>query len=214
MKAIGYNQAGPITAPDALVEFEAEIPALRPRDLLVDVRGISVNPVDVKVRAMMGPDKGSKVIGYDAAGVVRKVGSDVSKFKVGDEVFYAGDFTRPGTNSEFHAVDERIVGKKPKSLGFAQAAGFPLTSITAWEILFDSFALKEGEGKGESLLIIGAAGGVGSILIQLAKKLTGLTVIATASRPDTTEWIKKMGADHVINHRESLVDQVKAGACQ
>ena len=172
--------------------------------------GISVNPVDVKVRAMMGPDKGTKVIGYDAAGVVREVGSAVCKFKVGDEVFYAGDFTRSGTNSELHSVDERIVGKKPKSLGFAEAAGFPLTSITAWEILFDSFGLKEGEGKGESLLIIGAAGGVGSILIQLAKKLTGLTVIATASRPETIAWVKKMGADHVISHRESLVDQVKA----
>lgn len=210
MKAIGYNQKGPITAQDALIEFEAERPKLGPRDLLVEVRGISVNPVDVKVRALMGPDKGTKVIGYDAAGVVREVGSDVIKFKVGDEVYYAGDLTRPGTNSEFHAVDERIVGKKPKSLGYAEAAGFPLTSITAWEILFDSFGLKEGEGKGESLLIIGGAGGVGSILIQLAKKLTALTVIATASRSETTEWVKKMGADHVINHRESLVDQVRA----
>ena len=180
-----------------------------PRDLLVEVRGISVNPVDVKVRASMAPEKGTKIIGYDATGVVRDVGSGVSKFQVGDEVFYAGDLTRRGTNSEFHAVDERIVGKKPKTLGFAEAAGFPLTSITAWEILFDSFALNEGGGKGESLLIIGGAGGVGSILIQLAKKLTGLTVIATASRPETQEWVHKMGADHVINHRESLVDQLK-----
>ena len=210
MKAIGYNQTGPITAPDALIDFETETPELGPRDLLVEVRGISVNPVDIKVRVNMAPEKGTKVIGYDAAGVVRQVGSDVSILKVGDEVYYAGDITRPGTNSELHAVDERIVGKKPQSLGFAEAAGFPLTSITAWEILFDSFALKEGEGKGESLLIIGGAGGVGSILIQLAKKLTGLTVIATASRPETTEWVKKMGADHVINHRQSLVDQVKA----
>lgn len=188
MKAIGYNQAGPITAPDALVEFEAEIPEVGPRDLLVEVRGIAVNPVDVKVRANMGPDKGTKVIGYDAAGIVRQVGKDVSRFRVGDEVFYAGDLTRPGTNAELHAVDERTVGKKPQTLGFAEAAGFPLTSITAWEILFDSFKIKEGEGKGETLLIIGGAGGVGSILIQLAKKLTGLTVIATASRPDTVEW--------------------------
>ncbi len=213
MKAIGYKQAGPITAQDALIEFEAATPELGPRDLLVEVRGISVNPVDVKVRAWpeLGPDKGqTKIIGYDAAGIVRKVGRDVSKFKVGDAVYYAGEITRPGTNSELQAVDERIVGKKPKSLGFAEAAGFPLTSITAWEILFDSFGIKEGEGKGESLLIVGAAGGVGSILIQLAKKLTGLTVIATASRPDTIAWVKKMGADHVINHRESLVEQVKA----
>ena len=143
MKAIGYNHAGPITAPDALIEFETETPGLGPRDLLVEIRGIAVNPVDVKVRANMAPEKGTKVIGYDAAGVVRQIGRDVSKFNVGDEVFYAGDLTRPGTNSEFHAVDERIVGTKPKSLCFAEAAGFPLTSITAWEILFDSFALKE-----------------------------------------------------------------------
>jgi NADPH2:quinone reductase len=140
MKAIGYKQAGPITAPDALIEFEADAPELGARDLLVEDRGISVNPVDVKVRSIpeLGPEKGqTKVLGFDAAGVIREVGSDVSKFKVGDEVYYAGEFTRPGTNSELHAVDERIVGKKPKSLGFAEAAGFPLTSITAWEILFD-----------------------------------------------------------------------------
>ena len=210
MQAIGYKQAGPITAPEALIPFDAEMPELRPRDLLVEVRGISVNPVDVKVRAMMGPEQGTKVIGYDAAGIVREVGNEVSKFIVGDEVFYAGDFTRPGTNSEFHAVDERIVGKKPQSLGFAEAAGLPLTSITAWELLFDSFGIKEGDGENESLLIIGGAGGVGSILIQLAKKLTGLTVIATASRPETVAWVEKMGADHVINHRESLTEQVRA----
>ena len=209
MKAIGYNQAGLITAPDALIEFEAETPELRPHDLLVEVRGISVNPVDVKVRGNMSPESGTKIIGYDACGVVQQIGSEVSKFKVGDEVFYAGDITRPGTNSELHAVDERIVGKKPKSLGFSEAAGFPLTSITAWELLFDSLGVKEGDGAGESLLIIGGAGGVGSILIQLAKKLTELTVIATASRPETIAWVQKMGADRVINHRESLVDQVK-----
>lgn len=212
MKAIGYNQTGPITAPNALIQFEASKPEIGPHDLLVEVRGISVNPVDVKVRVIseLGPEPGqTKVIGYDAAGIVREIGTDVSSFKVGDEVYYAGELTRPGTNSELHAVDERIVGKKPKSVGFAEAAGFPLTSITAWEILFDSFGLKEDEGKNESLLIVGAAGGVGSILIQLAKKLTGLTVIATASRPDTIEWVKKMGADYVINHHESLVEQVK-----
>ncbi|WOO39930.1 zinc-binding alcohol dehydrogenase family protein [Rubellicoccus peritrichatus] len=210
MKAIGYTKNGSITEPDALIEFEAAKPELGPRDLLVEVQGISVNPVDVKVRALMAPENGTKIIGYDAAGIVREIGSDVMNFKVNDEVFYAGDLTRPGTNSELHAVDERIVGKKPASLDFAEAAGFPLTSITAWEILFDSFGLKEGEGKNESLLIIGGAGGVGSILVQLAKKLTGLTVVATASRADTIEWVRKMGADHVINHRESLVDQMKA----
>ena len=210
MKAIGYTQAGPIDAADSLVEVEAETPELRPHDLLVEVRGVSVNPVDVKVRENQQPDSGTKIIGYDAAGVVQQIGSEVSKFKVGDEVFYAGDITRPGTNAELHAVDERIVGKKPKSLGFAEAAGFPLTSITAWELLFDSLAVKEGDGNGESLLVIGGAGGVGSILIQLAKQLTGLTVVATASRPETVRWVQKMGADHVINHRESLVEQLKA----
>ncbi|WP_372370871.1 zinc-binding alcohol dehydrogenase family protein [Candidatus Uabimicrobium sp. HlEnr_7] len=210
MKAVGYNQAGPISAANSLIEFETETPQLQPHDLLVKVQGISVNPVDVKVRAGATPNNGTKIIGYDAAGVVQQIGSGVSKFKVGDEVYYAGDITRPGTNSELHAVDERIVGKKPKSLDFAEAAGFPLTSITAWELLFDSFKIKEGEGQGESLLVIGGAGGVGSILIQLAKQLTQLTVIATASRPETIEWVKKMGADHVINHRQSLVDQMKS----
>ncbi len=213
MKAIGYKQTGPITAPDSLIEFDAQTPEFGPRDLLVEVRGISVNPVDVKVRTRpkMGPEPGqTKIIGYDAAGIVREVGSEVRLFKVGDEVFYAGDITRPGTNSELHAVDERIVGKKPASLNFAEAAGMPLTSITAWELLFESLDLSEGGGKGEALLIIGGAGGVGSILIQLAKKLTQLTVIATASRPDTIDWVTKMGADHVINHRESLVEQIAA----
>lgn len=213
MKAIAYKQAGPITAADSLIEIETETPQIQDHDLLVEILGISLNPVDVKVRAMaqFGPEKGqSKIIGYDAAGIVRRVGSAVSKFKEGDEVFYAGEFTRPGTNSQYHAVDERIVGSKPKSLSFAESAGFPLTSITAWEILFDSLNLQEGDGTGESLLIVGGAGGVGSILIQLAKKLTNLTVIATASRPETIEWVKKMGADHVLSHRESLVDQVRA----
>ena len=210
MKAIGYDKAGPITAPNALIEFETGTPELKPHDLLVEVKGISVNPVDVKVREGMEPESGTKIIGYDAAGIVKDIGSAVSKFKVGDEVFYAGDITRQGTNAEYHAVDERIVGKKPKSLGFAEAAGFPLTSITAWELLFDSLALTEGAGSNDALLVIGGAGGVGSILIQLAKKLTNLTVIATASRADTIEWVKKMGADHVINHRESLVEQMKS----
>tara|TARA_R110001592_G_scaffold27763_5_gene102650 strand:+ start:10951 stop:11955 length:1005 start_codon:yes stop_codon:yes gene_type:complete len=210
MKAIGYDKAGPITAPNALIEFETGTPELKPHDLLVEVKGISVNPVDVKVREGMEPESGTKIIGYDAAGIVKDIGSAVSKFKVGDEVFYAGDITRQGTNAEYHAVDERIVGKKPKSLGFAEAAGFPLTSITAWELLFDSLALTEGAGSNDALLVIGGAGGVGSILTQLAKKLTNLTVIATASRADTIEWVKKMGADHVINHRESLVEQMKS----
>ncbi len=214
MKAIGYKQPGPIDAAGSLIEFEAESPELRPRDLLVEVHGVSVNPVDTKVRGGRPPISEIGIMGYDAAGVVKEVGSEARLFNVGDEVYYAGDITRPGTNAQLHAVDERIVGSKPKSLGFVEAAGMPLTSITAWELLFDSLGVKEGAGQGESILIIGGAGGVGSILIQLAKKLTGLTVIATASRPETIEWVTKMGADHVINHRESLVDQLKALAVQ
>ena len=211
MKAIGYTERGPISAETSVVEFETERPRPSPNDLLVEVRGISVNPVDVKVRANRQPPEGElRILGFDAAGVVRETGGATARFKPGDEVFYAGDFTRPGANAEFHAVDERIVGRKPTSLGFAEAAALPLTSITAWEILFDSFALREGEGEGEALLVVGGAGGVGSILIQLAKKLTGLTVIATASRPDTQAWIGKMGADRIVNHRNPLDDEMRA----
>ncbi len=209
MKAVGYNSACKITDPETLINFEAEEPTIGSNDLLVQVKGISVNPVDTKVRSRMTPDNKPGILGYDAAGIVKQTGNNVSKFKVGDEVFYAGDITRPGTNAELHAVDERIAGIKPKSLSFAEAAGLPLTSITAWEILFDSLALNKGDGKGEHILIIGGAGGVGSILIQLAKKLTKLTVIATASRPETTKWVKKMGADYIVDHHKSLSDQIK-----
>jgi len=148
------------------------------------------------------------VLGFDAAGVVTEIGNEVTGYKVGDAVYYAGDVTRAGTNAEFHAVDERIVGRKPASLDFVEAAGLPLTSITAWEMLFDAFRLTEGGGSGQTLLVIGGAGGVGSILIQLAKALTGLTVIATASRPETQDWVRKMGADHVVDHRGDLAAQV------
>ena len=209
MKAIGYRDAGSISAEDALIEFEADLPQPGPSDLLVEVRGISVNPVDVKVRANAQPDRGARILGFDAAGIVKEVGSETTRFRPGDEVFYAGDRTRPGTNAALHVVDERIVGRKPSSLGFAEAAGMPLTTITAWEILFDSFGLKEGEGTGEALLVIGGAGGVGSILIQLAKKLTGLTVVATASRSETRAWVEKMGADHIVNHRKPLDEEMK-----
>jgi len=209
MKAVGLYKYLPIDNKESLIDVEIDRPHPKGNDLLVKVQGISVNPVDTKVRAPKDDTETTpRVLGWDAAGEVVEVGSNVSSFAIGDQVFYAGDITRSGSNCEYQLVDERIVGRKPTSLSFAEAAGFPLTSITAWEILSDSF--KVNDGKGESLLIIGGAGGVGSILIQLAKKLTGLTVIATASRPETIEWVKKMGADHVINHRESLVDQVKA----
>ncbi|MDE0346058.1 MAG: zinc-binding alcohol dehydrogenase family protein [Boseongicola sp.] len=209
MKALGYSERGPVSAPNSVVEFDADMPAPGARDLLIEVRGVSVNPVDVKVRANRPPE-GTRILGFDAAGVVKEVGADVTTFKPGDEVFYAGEFTRPGSNAELQAVDERLVGRKPSSLSFSEAAGMPLTSITAWEMLFDSFGIKEGDGDGEAILIIGAAGGVGSILIQLAKKLTGLTVVASASRDDTVAWVRKMGADHVVNHRNPLNEEMKA----
>ena len=210
MRAIGYTNAGPISADNPLIEFETDIPEPGPNDLLVDVRGISVNPVDVKVRTNMQPEGAPRILGFDAAGIVKEVGAETTRFKPGDEVFYAGDITRPGSNAEFQIVDERIVGRKPSSLGFADAAGMPLTTITAWEILFDNFGLKEGDGEGDALLVIGGAGGVGSIMIQLAKKLMGLKVIATASRPDTRAWVEKMGADHVVNHCSPLDEEMKA----
>ncbi|WP_322864840.1 zinc-binding alcohol dehydrogenase family protein (plasmid) [Aquicoccus sp. G2-2] len=205
MKAIGYNEAG---SADNLAVVEVERPVIGPGDLLVAVKGISVNPVDVKLRAAVQPDDPPRVLGFDAAGVVAEIGDAVTGYKVGDEVYYAGDVTRTGTNAEFHAVDERIVGRKPATLDFTEAAGLPLTSITAWEMLFDAFRLTEGGGEGKTLLVIGGAGGVGSILIQLAKALTGLTVIATASRPETQDWVRKMGADHVVDHRGDLAVQV------
>lgn len=208
MKAIGYTQAGPIDGCGALRMMETPTPKVGPHDLLVAVKGISVNPVDVKLRGARAPEDVSGVLGFDAAGTVVEIGSAVSTYAVGDAVFYAGDVTRAGTNAETHAVDERIVGKKPASLDFIESAGLPLTSITAWEMLFDSFRIAENGGEGRSLLVIGGAGGVGSILIQLAKTLTKLTVIATASRPETEHWVRKMGADHVIDHRSSLTEQL------
>lgn len=208
MKTYGHTEKGDVSK---LVELDLPTPTVGPKELLVKVKGISVNPVDYKVRGGMDPaDGGYRILGYDAAGVVEQVGGEVTNYKVGDEVFYAGDLTKPGSNAEYQCVDERLVGKKPKSLGFAESAGFPLTSITAWELLFDSIGIQEGGGEGQSLLILGAAGGVGSILIQLAKKLTKLKVIASASRPDTIEWVQKMGADHVVNHHNPLPSQVTA----
>lgn len=208
MKAIGYTQAGPVDGEGALVAFEATRPDLGPQDVLVAVKGVSVNPVDTKLRAGRAPAGDHGILGFDAAGVVVELGAEVTDYAIGDEVFYAGDVTRAGSNAEFQAVDARIVGRKPSSLDFVDAAAVPLTAITAWEMLFDSFRLAEGDGAGQSLLVIGGAGGVGSILIQLARKLTGLTVIATASRAQTRDWVREMGADHVVDHRGDLAAQV------
>lgn len=209
MKAIGFYTKGPIDRPDALVDLDIPEPVPGPRDLLVRIKAVSVNPVDTKVRANSAPAAGTaRVLGYDAAGVVEAVGSDVTLFQPGDEVFYAGDITRPGTNAELHAVDERIVGRKPTSLDWAAAAALPLTAITAWEALFDRLDVNRPVPGAHAILIIGAAGGVGSIAVQLAKAQTGLPVIATASRPETQAWVRSLGADHVIDHRKPLADQV------
>ncbi|MBI6917580.1 MULTISPECIES: zinc-binding alcohol dehydrogenase family protein [Pseudomonas] len=210
MKAVVYTQPGlPIHAPQSL--YDAELPAPTPgaRDLLVEVRAIAVNPVDTKIRASRGGDQ-PQVLGWDAVGVVREVGPEVTLFQPGDEVFYAGAIDRPGSYSELHVVDERIVGHKPRSLDNASAAALPLTSITAWELLFDRLGVEENGGEGQRLLVVGAGGGVGSILVQLASKLTRLTVIGTASRPETQAWVKALGAHHVIDHAESIPLQLEA----
>ncbi|MNF37970.1 Zinc-type alcohol dehydrogenase-like protein [compost metagenome] len=211
MKAIAYYTCLPISDPDALQDIELPEPVAGPRDLLVDVKAISVNPVDTKVRQNVCPEGGAaKVLGWDVAGVVRAVGSEVSLFKPGDKVYYAGSIARAGGNSQLHVVDERIVGHMPRSLGFAEAAALPLTAITAWELLFERLQVREGKtDEGQSLLIVGAAGGVGSILTQLASQLTALTVIGTASRPQTRNWVSELGADLVIDHSQPLSDELK-----
>lgn len=212
MRAVGYRTPGDIDAPEALLDIDLPRPEPGPRDLLVEVRAVSVNPVDTKVRLRAAADPGGwKVLGWDAAGVVVDVGAEVSRFKSGDEVFYAGALNRPGTNAEYHAVDARIVGRKPSSLDFAQAAALPLTAITAWETLFDRLDVRRTvPGAAAAVLVIGGAGGVGSIAIQLARQLTDLMVIATASRPETVAWVRGLGADHVVDHTRPLDAEVAA----
>ncbi len=211
MKAVGFRQPLPIDAPDALVDLEIDMPTAAGHDILVKVEAVSVNPVDTKVRRSTTPPAGeARILGFDAAGTVAAVGPEARLFRPGDAVFYAGSLPRPGTNAEYHLVDERIVGRKPRTLGFAEAAALPLTSITAWEMLFDRLGLRRGEGEGRSLLIVGGAGGVGSMAIQLARRLTSLTVIATASRPETAAWTRDLGAHHTIDHHQPLAPQVRA----
>jgi zinc-binding alcohol dehydrogenase family protein len=210
MKAVGYKQSLPIDHPHALLDVELPEPSPQGHDLLVEVRAISVNPVDTKIRRGVAPADGeTKVLGWDAAGVVRAVGDQVTLFKPGDRVMYAGSLQRPGTNSELHLVDERITGRAPGSVGFEEAAALPLTSITAWEMLFDRLEIDSAKTFARSLMIVGAAGGVGSIMIQIARQLTGLTVVATASRPESQEWIRKLGAHHVIDHSKPLSQELK-----
>jgi zinc-binding alcohol dehydrogenase family protein len=213
MKAIGYTQPQAIANKDALIDIELAKPTATGRDLLIKVQAVSVNPVDVKVRASATPAGNQyKVLGWDAVGEVVEIGDEVTHFKLGDQVYYAGDITRPGSNAEFQLVDERIVGNKPKSLSNSEAAALPLTAITAWELLFSRLGLTPAEGNQlntkNRILIIGAAGGVGSILTQLATKLTDATVIGTASKPESEKWVKQLGAHHVINHHQPLQQQL------
>jgi zinc-binding alcohol dehydrogenase family protein len=211
MKAVGYVLSLPPSDPNSLFDFELPKPVRKERDLLVAVHAVSVNPVDTKVRMRaQGTEAQPKILGFDCAGVVESVGPEVTFFKPGDEVFYAGTLSRPGTNSEFHLVDERLAGHKPHSLSFAEAAALPLTSITAWELLFDRLRVPLGKPQqAGSLLVVGASGGVGSILVQLARRLTGLTVIASASRPESTQWVLKNGAHHAVDHSKKLSEEVR-----
>ncbi|GLR58529.1 zinc-binding alcohol dehydrogenase family protein [Rhizobium indigoferae] len=212
MRAVAYKTPQAISAETSLIDVELPMPEARGHDLLVEIKAVSVNPVDVKVRAHSAPPADElRVLGWDAAGIVKAIGTDVTLFKPGDEVFYSGVISRPGSNAEFHLVDERIVGTKPKSLDFAAAAALPLTSITAYEALFDRLKVQDAvSGAGRSILIIGGAGGVGSIAIQIARALTDLTVIATASRPETQDWVKELGAHHVVDHSKPIAPQVAA----
>jgi len=200
MRAVGYRKALPISDPASLEDLEVPVPEPGPRDLLVRVEAVSVNPVDVKVRASSDPGGEPKILGYDAAGTVVATGSDVQLFHPGDEVYYAGSIDRPGTDAQFHVVDERITGHKPRRLTFAQAAALPLTTITAWEALFDRFRLNP-ESSGV-LVVLGAAGGVGSMITQLTRALTRMVIIGTASRPESQQWAQEMGAHHVIDHHD------------
>jgi NADPH:quinone reductase len=211
MKAIGFVKSLPIDDEKSLFDFETERPVPGPRDLLVRVRAVSVNPVDTKQRKNAAKDAtlpAPKILGYDASGVVEAVGSAVSLFKPGDAVFYAGSIKRQGTNAEFHLVDERIVGHKPASLSDAEAAALPLTALTAWEAFFDRMRIPEGGGAGKTLLLIGGAGGVGSVAIQLAEQLTWLHVIATASREESADWCRELGSEEIADHHD-LVRSVR-----
>ncbi|WP_264529935.1 zinc-binding alcohol dehydrogenase family protein [Flavobacterium sp. N502540] len=214
MKAIGFKTSLPIAEEESFIAFETPNPVPGERDVLVKISAVSVNPVDFKIRQNSTKDtvlETPKIIGWDAVGIVEAVGEKVSLFKVGDEVFYAGDITKPGSNAEYQNIDERIVGRKPKSLSLEESAVIPLTGLTAWEILFDRIRINPEKDKGKSILIIGGAGGVGSIAIQLAKKIAGLTVIATASRPETIAWCKEQGADYVVDHRNLIASVQEAG---
>jgi NADPH2:quinone reductase len=212
MKAIGARQFLTVSDPGCLVEFEAQNPVPGPGDLLVRVRAVAVNPVDTKIRASLGAtiQEPPRILGWDAAGTVEAVGAEVVGFSIGDEVFYAGDLTRPGCNAEFQAVDFRLVAHKPVSWSFEEAAAIPLVALTAWELLFERMGVdSEGKDRGKALLVINGAGGVGSALIPIARS-AGLTIVSTASRPETSAWCLALGAHHVINHHKPLRPQAEA----
>lgn len=210
MKAVAYQKAGPITSSEALMDIELDTPVAEGHDLLVRVQAVSVNPVDTKIRKNVSPENNQwKTLGWDAVGIVEAIGDKVIQFKIGDVVWYAGALNRQGSNSELQLVDERIVGHKPKTLEATEAAALPLTAITAWEMLFDRLQVRKNAPEKTSILVIGGAGGVGSITIQLLKQLTNLTIIATASRPETQEWVKQLGADYVLDHSQPLAAQIK-----
>ena len=207
MKAIAYQQNLPVEDENSLQDIELTQPVAAGHDILVEVKAVSVNPVDYKIRASTPAPEGEwKVIGWDATGIVKAVGDKVTLFQPGDQVWYAGDLTRSGSNAEMQLVDERIVGAMPTSLSFSDAAALPLTSLTAWEMLFDRLEVTKNDSA-KSILVIGAAGGVGSIMVQLLKQLTDLTIIASASRPETISWLQDLGADHIVNHRNKLSDE-------
>ncbi|WP_137126028.1 zinc-binding alcohol dehydrogenase family protein [Roseomonas sp. HF4] len=211
MKAVGFTKCHPVDHPEALLDLDIPAPAApEGHDILVEVRAVSVNPVDTKRRRSEEPQGGPRILGFDAAGVVRAVGPACTLFVPGQEVFYAGVVNRPGSNAELQLVDERIVGRKPRALSFAEAAALPLTSITAWEGLHDRLAISEGGGAGEALLVIGGAGGVGSMVTQVARQRTALTIVATASRPETADWCRGLGAHHVVDHKGDIAAQLKA----
>jgi zinc-binding alcohol dehydrogenase family protein len=216
MKAVGYIDSLPINDPKSLQDIELNQPLASGRDLLVKIRAIAVNPVDYKIRKRMSGAEGAyKVLGWDAVGEVVAMGEEVTEFKTGDLVYYAGDLNRQGSNAEYQLVDERLVGVKPRSLSDSEAAALPLTSITAWEMLFEHLGIKQllpgaTEKSDEVILVVGAAGGVGSIFLQLVKAITGAAVIATASRESSAAWVRKLGADHVVDHRKPLKPQIEA----
>lgn len=215
MKAVAYRHSLPIDDPQSLLDIELPDPVAQGRDLLVKVEAVSVNPVDTKIRKRVDPQGADKVLGWDAAGTVIAIGADVTLFKPGDAVYYAGAIDRSGSNAALQLVDERIVGRKPATLDFAQAAAMPLTAITAWELLFDRLGVPRGStARSGVVLVVGGAGGVGSMAIQLARRLTNFTVVATASRDDSRAWANDMGAHHVVDHRTGLAAAVKAVAPQ